>query len=156
MAFYARPGVAAACLELQDREGSDVNLLLLALWLGTVGHRLDTATGQSLAEAGADWQQPFIGPLRQVRRRLKQHLAGADPAWPEALRYWRGRLAEIELALEQMEQLRLELLAGAAGHGAPDEIVARDNFRALGLGPLLDQPEAMVLLATAFPPRPPR
>ena len=33
--FYARPGVAAACLALQDREKADVNLILLAFWLAS-------------------------------------------------------------------------------------------------------------------------
>lgn len=33
-AVYAAPGVAQACLELQDTHGADVNLLLLAAWLG--------------------------------------------------------------------------------------------------------------------------
>ena len=32
--FYARPGVSAALIELQDRAGLDVNLILFALWLG--------------------------------------------------------------------------------------------------------------------------
>ena len=35
--LYARDGVPAACLALQDREGADVNLVLLALWLGESG-----------------------------------------------------------------------------------------------------------------------
>jgi len=34
---YGRPGVAAACLDLQDRHGCDVNLILYALWLGRAG-----------------------------------------------------------------------------------------------------------------------
>ena len=35
--FYARPGVAEACLALQDRHGLDVNILLLCCWLGWSG-----------------------------------------------------------------------------------------------------------------------
>ena len=31
--FYARPGVADACLELQDRAGVDVNVLFFVLYL---------------------------------------------------------------------------------------------------------------------------
>ncbi len=40
-ALYGRPGVAEACLELQERVGADVNLVLLACWLAARGVRLD-------------------------------------------------------------------------------------------------------------------
>ena len=34
LTVYGRPGVEAACLELQDRFGADVNLALYCLWIG--------------------------------------------------------------------------------------------------------------------------
>ncbi|HEX6103216.1 MAG TPA: TIGR02444 family protein, partial [Alphaproteobacteria bacterium] len=37
VALYGRPGVAPACLALQDRFGCDVNLLLFAIWAGRCG-----------------------------------------------------------------------------------------------------------------------
>ena len=41
---YARPGVAPACLDLQERHGADVNLLLFACWLSASGRgALDAA-----------------------------------------------------------------------------------------------------------------
>ena len=34
LGFYARPGVAPACLELQDRHGKDVLIALYCCWVG--------------------------------------------------------------------------------------------------------------------------
>jgi uncharacterized protein (TIGR02444 family) len=31
---YGRPGVAEACLALQNRDGADVNMLMFAAWYG--------------------------------------------------------------------------------------------------------------------------
>ena len=134
--FYQRPGVAAACLALQDRHRVDVNLLLLAIWLGTVGHRLDPAAGRYLGRLGAHWQRPLVTPLRRVRRRLKQRRASPQLPWPEVIELCRGRLAEIELALEQAEQLLLERAVGSIRPGKPDDATARADLRALGLGAL--------------------
>ena len=38
LAVYGRPGVAPACLALQQRHGADVNLLLFCAWFGAA-HR---------------------------------------------------------------------------------------------------------------------
>ena len=35
--LYGRPGVAPACLELQERRGLDVNVLMFCLWLAQSG-----------------------------------------------------------------------------------------------------------------------
>ena len=58
-AFYGRPGVAAACLALQDEGGADVPLLLYLIWCGRTGRRLDAS-----ALAGAEAR---IGPWRLRR-----------------------------------------------------------------------------------------
>lgn len=143
---YARPGVAEACLELQDRAGADVNLLMLALWLGSLGRRLNPAEGARLAGLAADWQEPIIAPLRAVRRRLKER---AGLPWGEALTTWRGRVAEAELAFEQVEQLLLERAAGIGSGGAPSIAAARANLAALGLARVLGTPLLERLLAAA-------
>ena len=141
---YARPGIAEACLELQNRAGADVNLLLLALWLGSLGRRLSAAEGAQLAGVAADWQEPIVAPLRAVRRRLKER---ADLPWAEALTTWRGRVAEVELAFEQVEQLLLERAAGTGPGGAPSTAAARANLAALGLARVLGTPQLERLLA---------
>jgi uncharacterized protein (TIGR02444 family) len=147
--LYARPGVAAACLALQDRHGADVNLVLLALWLGICGHRLAPAEGARLARLARYWQRPIVRPLRRVRRRLKQQAAGGLP-WPEPVEHWRRRLAEVELALEQVEQLLLERAVGPVAVGPACATAARDNLHNLGLTSLLGTDEARLLLDRTF------
>lgn len=154
--LYARPGVAPACLALQDQHGADINLVLLALWLGSCGHRLSPTAGAKLARLARRWQTPIVRPLRQVRRHLKRRSAAAGLPWPEAVEHWRVRLAEVELAMEQMTQLLLEQAAGVVEADAADASVARDNLRALGLAPIIATAEACRLLdltfAVAVPP----
>ena len=43
LAVYAEPGVQAECLDLQDQDGIDVNMLLFCAWLGACRHVLLTA-----------------------------------------------------------------------------------------------------------------
>ena len=142
---YAAPGVAEACLALQDCAGADVNLILLALWLGSRGHRLGAADGERLAALAADWQGPVVTPLRSVRQCLK-HRRGLP--WDDALTELRTGLASIELALEQVEQLLLERAVGPVARAAADLDAARANFLVLGLARVLDTEAAKLLFAT--------
>ena len=48
---YGRPGVAPACLALQDRHGLDVNLLLFCCWAASQGVTLDQRTLAAAEEA---------------------------------------------------------------------------------------------------------
>jgi uncharacterized protein (TIGR02444 family) len=99
LALYARPGVAAACLALQDRFGADVNLLLLGFWRAAKGYagwataELDHAT-DAIAPVNA-----VLKPFRESRRALKRLLAdepAAAPLYDEA--------KALELRLEQVAQ----------------------------------------------------
>lgn len=144
--FYAQPGAAEACLGLQDREGVDVNLVLLALWLGCCGHRLSCAAGSRLARVARGWQEPIVAPLRRVRQRLKQR---TDLPWADQIAAWRRQLAEVELEMEQIEQLQLETAVGPIAPMAADYEAMRGNLAALGLGRLLDSTEVALLMRTA-------
>lgn len=151
IAFYGQPGVAAACLRLQDERGADVNLLLLALWLGTLGHRLDRRTGQALQRAARHWQRPLVAPLRLVRRRLKRRLGSLEGEAAAHLAALRGELARLELELERVEQEALEALVGEPAQGCPDREVAAHNLDRLGLERVTRTPGWRLLLDTAFP-----
>lgn len=70
-AFYARPGIAAACLALQDQHGADVTLLLFLLARAESGQRLDADKIARLAAALEHWRAGIIAPLRALRRGLK-------------------------------------------------------------------------------------
>lgn len=101
-AVYARPEVAAACLDLQDAQGADVNLLLLAMWLGAArGVRLQPADIATLP--GSEWQATVIAPLRALRRRLKAAPDAADPS----VTAFRRQIFDCELAAERIRQAEL-------------------------------------------------
>jgi uncharacterized protein (TIGR02444 family) len=107
--LYTAPGVAEACLALQDRHGCDVNVLLFATWMGAVHHR--ALTPAEMAEAAAtvqDWHAEIVRPLRSVRRRLKSGPAPAPNGTTESLR---ARLKSVELEAERVELAILEALA---------------------------------------------
>lgn len=114
--LYARPGVEAACLTLQD-QGGDVCLLLCAAWLnaGKVGYAPERAV--QLQQLAAHWQHAVVGPLRDLRRHWRT-AAQQDAALT--------RLREQVKALElEAERTLLERLQQAA-HGWSGEGVAAD------------------------------
>ncbi|MCI4663978.1 MAG: TIGR02444 family protein [Neomegalonema sp.] len=104
--FYATDGVAAHCLELQDRFGWDVNLALFALWLAAE-HRpiAHPALAQAAAFAAA-WRSEKVEPLRRLRRALKAEADG-DPE----INSFRERIKTLELEAERMQQQRLAQFA---------------------------------------------
>ena len=105
--LYARPGVAAACLALQDRAGADVCLLLAALWLERRGVAATAARLAQLERLAAPWQASVVAPLRDLRRAWKT-AAGNDAE----LAGLRRQLADLELQAERQLLQRLETLAG--------------------------------------------
>ena len=105
LALYARPGVAPACLELQDRHGKDVLIALFASWLGASGRgRLDAAALARAEEAARPWRQRVVEPLRRTRHALKG-VEGAEELY--------GRMKKIELDAERVAMQRLAPLAPA-------------------------------------------
>lgn len=104
---YARPGVAAACLRLQDECGADVNLLLTAAWLASRGLVWDASAVDALIVGCAAWQSEVIAPLRSARRRFK----AGQPAFYAAAQ-------TLELSAEQVQlrylQSELQIRSGRA------------------------------------------
>jgi uncharacterized protein (TIGR02444 family) len=113
---YHRLGVAEACLALQDRHGLDVNLLLFCCWAGSQGRRLDAADIERVMASLGDWQNSVVGPLRDVRRRLKD-LPGSASGQLGALRQ---AVKDCELEAERIEQAMLhDALAPSSGASFP-------------------------------------
>lgn len=106
---YGRDGVAPLCLELQERYGADVNLVLFALWLGRDGRGLDAEGAAHAAEAVADWHREVVRPMRGVRRWLKNR-AIEDRTARDRLR---AAVQKYEIEAERMEQDMLFALAPA-------------------------------------------
>lgn len=129
---YGRPGVAAACLEAQDRHGADVNLLLWAAWTGAEhGHLLTAGEVAAAREAVVGWHREVVVPLREVRRRLKTGPVPAPDADTEALR---TRIKATELEAERIEQAVLASHPALPQRGADPAAALAANLRML-LGP---------------------
>jgi uncharacterized protein (TIGR02444 family) len=95
LAVYGRPGVATECLDLQEKFGLDVNLLLFAAFIGAVeGVRLGSADIAAANAEIANWHKEIVRPLRSVRRALK-------PLNADALR---TQVKTAELDAEKFEQ----------------------------------------------------
>jgi uncharacterized protein (TIGR02444 family) len=101
LAIYARPGVAEACLALQNEAGVDVMLLLMATFAAVKRRQLLT-TGEiaSLDAACGPWREQIVQKLRAIRTELK---AGPRPAPGEATEPFRAKIKAIELEAEKLE-----------------------------------------------------
>ena len=146
LGFYAIPGVAPACLELQDEANVDVNLLLFLLFLAGEGRAVTRDDVARIDASIASWRAEVVEPLRAVRRRLKTGVGDTPPATSEALR---NMVKKIELEAERLEQGRLEKEAPTLGKPAPVEAAARANLEAYEghLGAFPKAPRDVVLKA---------
>ena len=129
LAVYGRPGVAPACLALQDRLGLDVNLLLFCCWAGVRGHRLAPAELATASAAAAPWQREIVEPLRRIRRQLAAPaaLSAADAA----ILYDQAR--QLELAAEEAEQRLLAAAVRLVPQEVDDDRQAADTAANLQL-----------------------
>jgi len=155
LALYGAPGVASACLALQERHGVDVNLLLLCCWLGSRGIRLDQRAVGRLLGAAKPWHDHAVRPLRAVRQRLKQPLGAVPREAAEALRQ---RVKALELEAERLEQTALAETAPSAPSAEPGPAAIAANLaqwaRTGGFAwEEWDIDELAALLAAAFPDR---
>lgn len=111
---YGQPGVAAACLRLQDQHDVDVNLLLYFCWLASRrAEPLDAGEIEAIVRATADWRDGVVRPLRTVRRRMKEGFDSVPPTCSEPLR---SDIKRVELESERLQQA--VLFERAAGEPA--------------------------------------
>jgi uncharacterized protein (TIGR02444 family) len=159
LAFYDRPGVAAALIALQDDAGLDVNLTLFALWLGLSGRgRLDRAALDAAEREIGTLHGKVILPLRALRRGLKRAADGD-------IQRLRDRIKELEIEAEHMAQRRLAAHAGPVTRAEGGERLADAVTNlALCLGPQAAGAAVAVLrtelehfaMAALSPPQPVR
>lgn len=104
---YGKPGIAEACIALQDGLGLDVNLLLYCCWHGRACRKLDEAGLRRAIDAMEGWQREVVKPLRAVRRRLK---SGVPPITAGECQALRRKVGDLELESERIAQAALEAL----------------------------------------------
>ncbi|MBI1180373.1 MAG: TIGR02444 family protein [Alphaproteobacteria bacterium] len=106
--LYGQPGMEAACLDLQERFGADVNLVLYCLWRGRLSGPELVAADTAVRRLRDD----ITVPLRRMRRALARQ--GGEAALRESIK-------QAELEAERLEQALLQDLSpdrGPAGNGA--------------------------------------
>jgi uncharacterized protein (TIGR02444 family) len=127
--FYRQPGVADACIALQDGCGVDVNVLLFFLWLATARRCVPLAAATAVCGKVAAWQDDVVAPLRALRRRLKD---GSSLVERSAAEWFRTRIKAVELESERLQQEAMFALAAglATESAATVEAAARANVAA--------------------------
>lgn len=102
---YARPGVPAACLRLQDTFGLNTSLLLWAVW----AEARDADLLARAAEVARSWEALALSPLREVRRALKPAFPPIDDRAREGLR------EDVKAAELRAERVLMEALESMTG-----------------------------------------
>jgi uncharacterized protein (TIGR02444 family) len=115
--IYGQPDVVRSCIELQDRHGCDVNLLLFCCWSAlTIGSIPDDVLDEAVSYSQC-WRTEVVGPLRGARSWMKAKpwiTATGDHA---ALR---ERIKSVELEAERLQQLTLAYLVQELPSATPD------------------------------------
>jgi len=99
--LYRQPGVADACIALQDECGVDVNVLLFFLWLAADKKLIPALNARAVCEQAALWHDDVVAPLRAVRRKLK---AGSTLIEANTAELFRTRIKAVELEAERLQQ----------------------------------------------------
>jgi uncharacterized protein (TIGR02444 family) len=124
--LYGAPGVAPACLELQERHGIDVTFMLFCLWRGSVCGRPLSGHMPTIAATAKEWHQAVVLPVRAARRRLK---ATGTSQRPELAALYKTVLS-VEIDCEHAELLMLadgvEALCGSADGTASPAAMAEN------------------------------
>ena len=119
VAAYARPGVEQALLDLQDRFGQCVPLLLTAAWAAAEGRAFDAESLEAAADAARAYDGTIIAPLRAIRRTLKGPVPDLEDHTRLALR---EQVKALELDAERRLIGALEALAPAPDGPGPRPI----------------------------------
>jgi uncharacterized protein (TIGR02444 family) len=117
--LYQRPGVEAACLQLQA-QGADVCLLLCAAWLEAQKIACSDEHVATLRSLAQPWQLQVVVPLRQLRQNWREPAQGDS-----ALTTLREQIKQLELAAEREQ---LERLATCVQRWPSGEISAPLNW----------------------------
>ncbi len=133
---YARTGVEAALLELQDAKGADVLLVLYALWLD---ERAELLSQNGLATLDAElgpWRARVVEPVRALRKQWRD--------FPEAANL-REALKKLELDAERHQLLIME--ARHAANPTDSRVYSGTNLDVLGQYWALDNSDCLALKA---------
>ena len=108
---YGKPGVADACLALQDRHGLDVNVLLFCCWFGCTRGVVDEPLWDSVLAFSEPWAENVVRLLRTVRTWMKHTgCTRLEISNDECIKL-REEVKRVELKAEQLQETTLQELA---------------------------------------------
>jgi uncharacterized protein (TIGR02444 family) len=116
---YARPGVEALMIELQDDHGQCVPFLLWGLWMAASGRAVEPGNAAACAELARAWQEAAVAPLRRLRRDLKPSSRAKTQRVGERIR---TGVKALELEAERMLLQMLDEASPAPGGAASDRL----------------------------------
>ena len=134
--LYGQDGVSAACLELQNEFGLDINLLLFCYWHGRCHGTIDDQLLQRAIKFSSNWRQNVVQPLRNVRKWMKVNASLFESAQSRQFEVLRERVKDDELAAEKYQQQAMEeliqssTLPDAAGMNSRDLPLATNSLEA--------------------------
>ncbi|GJM13750.1 MAG: hypothetical protein DHS20C12_21530 [Pseudohongiella sp.] len=106
--LYDRPGVASACLELQDAHRLDVNLLLFCFWHASAYGTVDRELLQKVVAFSSEWRTHLVQPLRSTRQWMKLN-SSSDKQFDDL----REQIKASELMGEKLQQEKIASLTSA-------------------------------------------
>ena len=113
--FYRQPGVAEACIALQEESGVDVNLLMFLLWHAVQRRKFSPSEVDWIESKICAWRESAVIPLRTVRRALKAPPLLVPAVTAEA---FRTSVKAVELEAERLQQ---EAMYALEPHVPPGE-----------------------------------
>ena len=143
--LYARPGVASACLALQDRHSVDVNILVFCCWRARHRRALSEAQCREAVALTGRWRNEIVVPVRRVRRDVAAR-RGETPAIAAA--YAALKACELELERQQHAMLA-DSCPENAGLAVDMAGALRLLAAALGIDHRPDANEALATVARA-------
>ncbi len=113
---YSHSVVSNSCLELQDRYGIEVPLLLFCVWSGWRYGELSNDCLQQASEFSRHYSKVTVEPLRAVRREMKgAYISG----WPLEKKAWLDLRENVKSLELNSEKICLEGLARLAAGMLP-------------------------------------
>jgi uncharacterized protein (TIGR02444 family) len=160
LSIYAAPGVADECLALQDGHDLNVNLVLLAAYLGSAGIEWDEERWEAAASEIAWLDETVVKPLRSIRRALKSRADTDDGLGARAKDVYRT-IKTAEIDAERLEQDRLYRWAGVSSTRAASvdarSLIAENMATLLratgGNSAAFEMPQRLIEAASRWPQR---
>jgi len=150
LTVYSKSGVPDACLELQDKHGADVNIVLFMLWVADQERLLSAEDISKIVGLVAGWQNEVVRPLRVARRFLK---APASEWQREETAALRARIKTDELEAERLQQSVMANFFHAHSIGQADKshaaALANLKIYAASLGVIFPEPIVSLLMKAA-------